>query len=96
MSKVEDDNQWEQATADQWEQSLVNNDGFFNPDELVWYDEESPIYPVATAAQTEAARRFVSHWLNHENQGFIIPNSEWGLSLKHWLHILVAQNSPKE
>lgn len=81
-------------SAINWESALVNNAGFFIKEELVWYDAESPKYSGdPTPAQTEAARRFVSNWLNHENQGFIIPDSEWGKSLYHWLNVLVAREA---
>lgn len=83
-------------SASNWESALVNNSGEFNQDEIVWYDKKSPKYSgEPTPAQIEAARRFVSRWLNTENQGFIIPSSEWGRSLYHWLNILVASEAPE-
>lgn len=84
-------------SATNWESALPNNAGLFIKEELVWYDAESPKYSgEPTPAQIEAARRFVSNWLNHENHGFIIPASEWGKSLYHWLNILVAREAPED
>lgn len=83
-------------SAKNWLSALEAPDGTM-PEalELFWYSETSPNYGRGpTPAQIEAARRFVSHWLEGDNHGFIIPGSEWGLSLKHWLHILVARNAP--
>jgi len=81
--------------ASNWKSWLEDKDGNFDEEELPWYGhgEDSPQYGpgVPPAAQTEAARRFVSSWLNEDGHGFVIPGSEWGLSLKHWLHILVAR-----
>lgn len=81
--------------ASNWKTWLEDGEGNFNEEELPWYGttDESPSYGrnIPSAAQTEAARRFVSHWLNEDNHGFIIPGNEWGVSLKHWLNVLVAR-----
>jgi len=78
-----------------WKSWLEDDNGNLNEDELPWYGrrDESPNYgpDAPPAAQVEAARRFVSHWLNEDGHGFVIPGGEWGVSLKHWLHILVAR-----
>lgn len=77
-----------------WKSALADNSGSFNGEELVWYDAESPRYSGdPTPEQTEAARRFVSNWLNTDAYGFVIPGDEWGKSLYHWLNILVAREA---
>lgn len=81
--------------AANWKSALADNSGSFDGEELVWYDAESPSYSGnPTPAQTEAARRFVSNWLNSDAHGFVIPGDEWGKSLYHWLNILVAREAP--
>lgn len=86
----------EDNSANNWVSALENNEGHIDESELVWYDSETPVYHGnPTPAQVEAARRFVSQWLNTDAKGFVIPGSEWGRSLKHWLHILVAQPAPE-
>lgn len=66
-------------------------------DDESWYSETNPEYggklPIAQE-QTEAARRFVSQWLESDAHGFVIPGDEWGLSLKHWINHLVAATGP--
>lgn len=88
----------EDNSAANWKSALENNEGHFDESELVWYEEKSPKYGPGepTPAQIEAARRFVSQWLHVDNHGFIIPNSEWGKSLLHWLNILAARPAPGE
>lgn len=85
----------EEDSAANWQSALEDNAGNFDQSELPWYgDGQSPSYSrEPTPAQTEAARRFVSNWLEHDNQGFAIPGSEWGRSLKHWLSVLVARTA---
>lgn len=91
-STIEDD------SADNWQSALENAQGVFDESELVWYEEKSPKYGPGepTPAQIEAARRFVSQWLNVDSHGFVIPGNEWGKSLLHWLNILVAREAPRE
>lgn len=78
-----------------WKSWLEDGDGKLNEEELPWYgiSDDSPSYgpDAPPAAQIEAARRFVSHWLNEDAHEFVIPGGEWGRSLMHWLHILVAR-----
>lgn len=83
-------------SANNWLSALESPGGVMpEASELFWYGDHSPNYgDEPTPAQTEAARRFVNHWLERDGHGFIIPGSEWGLSLKHWLHILVARPAP--
>ena len=83
-------------SAKNWLSALEAEDGTMPAaSELVWYGDHSPNYGEGpTPAQIEAARRFVSHWLEGDNHGFIIPGSEWGQSLKHWLHMLVGHPAP--
>ena len=85
------------TSADNWPSALENEEGYFDESELFWYAATSPRYVLdeLTPAQIEAARRFVSHWLESNSQGFLIPDSEWGRSLKHWLHVLVARPAPQ-
>jgi hypothetical protein len=85
-------------SAKNWKSALENNQGDFDETELLWYSEESPQYgpDEPTPAQIEAGRRFVSEWLNVDSQGFVIPGTEWGRSLLHWLNILVARPAPTE
>lgn len=83
------------SSAANWRSALENDEGYYDESELPWYGDGSPSYRSnPTPAQIEAARRFVSHWLEGDNHGFIIPGSEWGRSLKHWLHMLVATPAP--
>lgn len=85
----------EDSSASNWRSALEAEDGSFDESELGWYGQDSPIYSgEPTPAQTEAARRFVSHWLEADGHGFIIPGTEWGQSLKHWLNILVSRPAP--
>lgn len=86
----------EDNSAANWKSALENNEGHFDESELVWYEEKSPEYGPGepTPAQIEAARRFVSQWLNVDNHGLVIPGSEWGKSLLHWLNILAARPAP--
>lgn len=86
----------EDNSAANWQSALENNQGVFDESELVWYEAKSPEYGPGepTPAQIEAARRFVSQWLNVDNHGFIIPGNEWGKSLLHWLNILAARPAP--
>lgn len=86
----------EDVSAANWKSALENHQGFIDESELVWYDEKSPQYGPGepTPAQIEAARRFVSQWLNVDNHGFAIPGTEWGRSLWHWLNILTARPAP--
>jgi hypothetical protein len=88
----------EDNSAANWQSALENHEGFFDQSELIWYEAKSPEYGPGepTPAQTEAARRFVSQWLNVDNHGFIIPGNEWGKSLLHWLNILTARPAPGE
>lgn len=83
-------------SAGQWREALESNDGSFDEKEIIWYDVTSPTYSQPTPAQTEAARRFVSHWLNSDDQDFVIPSNEWGKSLYHWINVLVAREAPKD
>lgn len=84
----------ENSAAD-WQSAIKDGFGSIPKGELAWYGGGSPRYAkVPEPAQIEAARRFLSHWLESDNHGFIIPDSEWGKSLKHWLHILVATPAP--
>lgn len=85
----------EDSSAANWRSALENDEGSYDESELPWYGDGSPRYSEpSTPAQIEAARRFVSHWLEGDNHGFIIPGNEWGRSLKHWLHMLVATPAP--
>jgi hypothetical protein len=85
----------EDDSANNWKSALESEAGDYDETELVWYSSQTPEYPSEpTPAQTEAARRFVSHWLEGDNHGFIIPGSEWGRSMKHWMHILVRRSAP--
>ena len=82
-------------SAANWRSALEDNEGHFDESELPWYGDGSPRYRGhPTPAQIEAARRFVSHWLESDSHGFVIPGSEWGRSLKHWLTMLVATPAP--
>lgn len=85
----------EDNSAANWKSALENDAGYYDEGELPWYGDGSPSYGSnPTPAQIEAARRFVSHWLEGDSHGFIVPGSEWGHSLKHWLHVLVATPAP--
>ncbi len=86
----------EDGSAANWKAAIASPaDDLVDESELAWYDETSPRSGGAPEpASIEAARRFVSHWLEGDNHEFIIPGTEWGRSLKHWLHILVASPAP--
>lgn len=85
----------EDVSAANWKSALENPAGQIDESELIWYEEESPNYSQPTPAQTEAARRFVSQWLEKDNHGFQIPGDEWGKSLLHWLRVLTARDAPE-
>jgi hypothetical protein len=45
-------------------------------------------------APTTAKDPLPLRWLEGDSHGFIIPGSEWGQSLKHWIHMLVGRPAP--
>jgi len=68
-------------------------------DDKEWYSSHNPSYSGEQSIEdtkTEAARRFVSHWLSEDSHGFRIPGDEWGQSLLHWINHLVAATGPYE
>lgn len=85
----------EDVSAANWKSALESPTGQIDESELIWYEEESPTYSQPTPAQTEAARRFVTQWLEKDNHDFQIPGNEWGKSLLHWLRVLTARDAPK-
>lgn len=81
----------EASTTETWQDYVPDFD------EPEWYDDRGVRFTgEPSAAQVEAARRFVTRWLHYNDPEFTIPGSEWGQSLVHWIQTLVAAAEPKE
>lgn len=66
-------------------------------DEENWYALEEPTYNTNPPSDdVSLARRFVSQWLEVDNQNFTIPANAWGVEFKGYLHALLAATSKPE
>lgn len=73
-----------------------------------WYGEdENPVYRTSLSRADELsssedtdqlvlARRFISHWLENDNHGFVIPGTEWGKELLWAIKKLLGATNPPE
>lgn len=94
---VEVEATYDSSTAANWRAAMeeFEGNGDAGNEAAFWYSPDSPIYSEEpTPAELEAARRFIAKWLQGDNHGFIIPGTEWGLSLKGWLNVLIANPLP--
>lgn len=79
---------------------MSDSDGwksYAEDDPAEWYSKEQAEFSgewKLDSDELEAARRFVSRWLLEDAHGFVIPGSEWGRTLKHWLGVMLAHTGP--
>lgn len=62
-----------------------------NEDDPSWYDDGPGAYLGSPdPLQLQAAKKFVQNWREIDNHGLKIPNTPWGLSLMHWVRVLIV------